>query len=222
MRRSIISIAAGRMPAEMIAETASPAASVDRNAARCVVTASGLRRIAQRDLRRDPERALGADEGAEQVRPVRVEGLAAELDDLAVRQHDGQARDVVDREAVLEAVGATRVLGDVAADRADLLARGIGRVEEPVRRDGAGDVEIRDARLDHDPLRSEVDLDDPLHPRERDHDAVRDRQRPARRDRCPRRGRRTARPRARRRGRRPAPPRSSREGRRAPASRASP
>ena len=36
-----------------------------------------------------------------------------------------EARDVVDGEAVLEAVGAARVLGHVAADRADLLARRI-------------------------------------------------------------------------------------------------
>ena len=40
-----------------------------------------LAQDAQRDLRRDPERSLGADEGAEQVGPVRVERLAAELDD---------------------------------------------------------------------------------------------------------------------------------------------
>ena len=45
MSVSIISIAAGRIPAEMIADTASPAASVEWNAARCVVTASGLRRM---------------------------------------------------------------------------------------------------------------------------------------------------------------------------------
>ena len=135
---------------------------------------------AQRDLGRDPERPLGADEGAEQVGAVRVERLAAELDDLAVGEHDGQARDVVDGEAVLEAVRAARVLGHVAADRADLLARRIGRVEEPVRRDGARDVEVRDARLDDDPLRREIDLEDPLHPRERDDDPLGDRKRAAR------------------------------------------
>jgi hypothetical protein len=35
---------------------------------------------------------------------------------------------VVHREAVLQAVRAAGVLGDVAADRAHLLTRGIGRV----------------------------------------------------------------------------------------------
>ena len=65
------------------------------------------------------------------------------------------------------------------ADRADLLARGIGRVEEAVRRDRPGDVEVRDAGLDDDPLRGEVDLEDPVHPRERDDDSLRNGQRAA-------------------------------------------
>ena len=144
------------------------------------VTASGLRTMRSVISRRDPERALGADEGAEQVGPVRVERLAAELDELAVGEHDRQPGDVVDREAVLEAVRAARVLGDVAADRADLLARRVGGVEEAVGRDGARDVEVGDARLDHDPLRLEVDLEDPVHPRERDDDPLRHGQRAAR------------------------------------------
>ena len=181
----------------------------------------GLAQDAQRDLRRDPERSLRADEGAEQVGPVRIERLAAELDELAVGEHDGQPGDVVDREAVLEAVGAARVLGHVAADRADLLARGVGRVEEAVGGDGPRHVEVGDARLDHARAASRG--------RSRGSGSsarARSRcpRRPAarrRRGRCRRRGRRTARPRARRCGRRPAPRRSSRAGRRARASRAS-
>src|SRR3712207_7896502 len=45
-------------------------------------------------------------------------------------EHDAQAGHVVRREAVLEAVRAAGVLGDVAADRADDLARRVGRVVE--------------------------------------------------------------------------------------------
>ena len=59
---------------------------------------------------------------------------------------------MVDGEAVLQAVRAARVLGDVAADRADLLARRVGRVVEAVRRDRPRDVEVRHARLDDDAL----------------------------------------------------------------------
>ena len=99
-------------------------------------SAHGLRRAddPERDPRGDPERAFGADDHPEQVGAVRVESRAAELDDFAVRQHEGQPGDVVRREAVLQAVRAARVLGDVAADRAHLLARRVGRVEEAVAR----------------------------------------------------------------------------------------
>ena len=75
----------------------------------------------------DPERPLGADEHAEQV-GARV--VSREGDELAVRENDVDREDVVHGEPVLEAVGAARVLGDVAADRADLLARRVGGVVE--------------------------------------------------------------------------------------------
>ena len=128
---SIISIAAGRIPAAITCETASPAASVVANAASSVRTVSGDAQDAHGDPHGDPERALGADERAEQV-GARV--VARERHELAVRQHDVGREDVVDGEAVLQAVRAAGVLGDVAADRADLLARRVGRVEEAVRR----------------------------------------------------------------------------------------
>ena len=101
---------------------------------------------------------------------------------------------VRDGEPVLQAVRAARVLGHVAADRADLLARRIGRIEEPVGLDGAGDVEIRDAGLHDHSLRFEVDLEDrgpcvTARSRRRPQRAARHRRAP-----CPRRGRRTGRP----------------------------
>ena len=51
-----------------------------------------------------------------------------------------------------EAVRAAGVLGDVAADRADLLARRIGRVVVAERRDLPRDLEVGHARLDRDAL----------------------------------------------------------------------
>ena len=65
---------------------------------------------------------------AEQVEPGRVDQRAAEVHHLAVGQHRLDAEHVMHGEAVLEAVRAAGVLGDVAADRADLLARRIRRV----------------------------------------------------------------------------------------------
>ena len=123
------------------------------------------------------ERSLGADDRAEEVGAVRVERLAAQLDDLPVGQDERQPGDVMRREAVLQAVRASGILGDVPADRAHLLARRIGRVEEAFACDGARDVEVRDARLDDDPLAVEVDLQDPVHPRERDDYPARHRRR---------------------------------------------
>ena len=46
----------------------------------------------ERDLGRDPERPLRADEHAEQVGAGRLEARAAEPDELAVREHDGRGR----------------------------------------------------------------------------------------------------------------------------------
>ena len=161
-------------------ETASPAASIESKAAEQRHDRLGLADDPQRHLGGDAERPLGADDDAEQVGPVvGVDRLAAELEQLAVGQDHLRARDVVDREAVLQAVRAAGVLRDVAADRADLLARRVGRVVVAVRRDGAGHVEVRDAGLDDDALALEVDLEDAVHAGERDHDPVRDRQRAA-------------------------------------------
>ncbi len=168
---------------------------------------------AERHLHGDPQRPLGSDEHPEQVGAVLIEALPAELDELPVGKHDLRARDVVDREAVLEAVRPAGVLGDVPADRADLLARRVGCVEEAVRRDRAGDVEVRDARLDDDAPALDVDLDDPVHPRERDHHPVGDGEASARRAPSRHLGPRTGRPPRRRSGRPPAPRRRCRGGR---------
>ena len=160
MIASIISIAAGRIPAAIVPETARARLVGVRETRE--QRPHRLRRAqkAQRQLRRDPERPLGADERAEQVRALVPD---RELDELAVRQDDLGREHVVDREAVLEAVRAARVLGDVAADRADLLRRRIRRVVEAVGRDRARDVEVRDAGLDDDLAALDVDLEDAVH-----------------------------------------------------------
>ena len=72
----------------MIAETTSPAASVDGNAASSVSTRSGLGTTPHHDLGGDPERPLGADERAGQVERA----VALEPDRLAVGEHDQELR----------------------------------------------------------------------------------------------------------------------------------
>ena len=170
-------MAAGTIPAAITSDTAAPASSVWPNPASSVRTASGARRIRSRSFVAMPERPLRADERPEQVRPLVPH---RQLDQLAVGQHDLRAQHMVDREAVLQAVRASRVLGDVAADRADLLRRRVGRVVEAVRRDRRGHVEVRDARLDDDLATLDIDLDHACEPRQRDHDALGNRQRTTR------------------------------------------
>ena len=92
-----------------------------------------LRRELDRDFGRDREQALGAVDERQQVVARAVEGVAAELDDLAGDEHAAHAAHVVHRQPVLEAVHAARVLADVAADRARDLRRRIRRVVEAVR-----------------------------------------------------------------------------------------
>ena len=66
-----------------------------------------------------------------------------------VGEHGFDAEDVVGRHAVFEAVRAAGVEGDVAANRADQGAGGIGRVMEAVRRGGQRYLGVHHAGLHH-------------------------------------------------------------------------
>jgi len=67
-------------------------------------------------LGHDRERALRADDRREQIESRRIEHLAAKVYQLSIREHGFHAEHVMDRESVLQAMGAARVLGDVAAN----------------------------------------------------------------------------------------------------------
>ena len=122
------------------------------NAASSVCTASGLPENPHGDLRGDPERPLRADQQAEQIRSRCVGDSSPPIcTSSPIGQHDLRREHVVHGEPVLQAVRAAGVLGDVAADRAHLLTRGIGRVVVAERRDLPGDLEVGDAGLDRDP-----------------------------------------------------------------------
>jgi hypothetical protein len=87
---------------------------------------------------------------------------------------------VVDREAVLQAVRPAGVLREVAADRADLLAGGVGRVVVARADHRLRHLQVRHPGLDDDAFGLEVDPKDPGHPRETDHDALGNGEGPAR------------------------------------------
>ena len=72
----------------MIRDTASPASSVWSKPGEQRAHRRGRAQDPQRQPGRDPERALGADEHAEQVGPLVPD---RELDQLAVGQHDSAA-----------------------------------------------------------------------------------------------------------------------------------
>jgi hypothetical protein len=86
----------------------------------------------------------------------------------------------MDREAVLEAVRTAGVLGNVPADRADDLTRGVGRVVAAVRRDAFRDLQVRHAGFDGDPQVRQIDVEHAIQARKPDQHTVGMRQRPAR------------------------------------------
>src|SRR5665213_12317 len=107
---------------------------------------------AEGDAGGDAEGSLGADEDAGEVVAGGVGRRGAEGYEVAIGQHDVHAEDVGGGESVLEAVRSAGVFGDVAADGADGLRGGIGRVEVAVRGDRIGDVGVDDAGFDDDAL----------------------------------------------------------------------
>ncbi|CAM2144652.1 hypothetical protein PT2222_160115 [Paraburkholderia tropica] len=123
----------------------------------------------------DGEHAFAADHDCEQIEPRRVERERAKLHDLAVHRDRAHAQHVMHGEAVLEAVHAARVFGNIAADRAGDLRRRIGRVIETVRRGRLGNGQIAHARLYGGRACVRIDFENALEARERKHDAVADR-----------------------------------------------
>ena len=131
----------------MICATASPALLDVVEAREQHLRALRLRQQLHGDFGDDAEHAFRAGEEREQVEAGRVERVGAERQTLAVDRDDLDLQDVVDRQAVLQAMHAAGVLRDVAADRARDLRRRIGRVVQAVRRGGLRDREIAHAGL---------------------------------------------------------------------------
>ena len=122
------------------------------------------------DLRGDGQGALGADHDAPEVVARRLPRPPAEPRHRAVSQHDLHAEDVVRGDAVGQAVRPAGVLGNVAAYCARPLAGRVRGEVEPVLRRCRGDVQVDHPRLhDRQPV-CRVDLQDALHPRERDNE----------------------------------------------------
>ena len=170
--RSIISMAAGMMPAAMTSETAFPrrVCRIERGQQRA--HRLGTAQQPEGHLRDHGQRPLRPHQHPEEIEPGAVERRSPEVDHLAVGQHRLDAQHVVHGEAVLEAVGAPGVLGYIAADRADDLARRVGRIVVAVGGHPAGDLQVHDARLHRDPLVRNVNVEHPVHARHDDEHPV--------------------------------------------------
>jgi hypothetical protein len=123
-----------------------------------------------------PQGPLAADEQLGEV----VAGDALDRappggDDLAGCQDDLETANVVGRDAVLDAAQPAGVGRQVSPDRAELPTGRVRWIEEAVLRDRAGERGVHDTRLDHREAVGRVDLDDVIHPLEREDDAAVDR-----------------------------------------------
>src|SRR5207247_7850808 len=103
---------------------------------------------------------FGSGEQADEVGPPGLAAGAPELYHLPVRQHDLEREHVGRGDAVLEAMGTTRVFRDVAADGAGALARWIGSVQQAMRGGRHRELDVEDAPLDRGDARPRTDVQD--------------------------------------------------------------
>ena len=121
------------------------------------------------DRRRDPEHALAADEHAAEIETVGLGLLTAEHRHGAVGQHDLDSEHVARGDPVGEAVRTTRVVGNVAADRAGLLTAGIRSEVQAEVGESIRQIEVEHPRLHPGEPVDRVDRGDPVHLRGGDH-----------------------------------------------------
>src|SRR5262249_1899891 len=108
-----------------------------------------------------------------------VLGRAAGVHHAAVGQDELQTQDMVDGHAVFERVGAAGVGGDVAADGAGPLAGRVGGKVIPVRLQVIRQPQVDHARVDDGVAVAVIDLEDALHPCQRQDDPAADGQAPS-------------------------------------------
>ena len=127
------------------------------------------------DFREDAKGAFGADEEArEVVAGDALQRARADVDDVAQRQDDFEAGDVIARDAVLDRAQPAGAFGDVAAERGEIRAGGVGRIEQAAALHLGLEVADGDARLDGGDLVVVVHLEDAVHAPEVEHDPAAD------------------------------------------------
>ena len=122
-------------------------------------------------LQRDGQHAFAAHSQAEQVVAWRVQRFAAKGDGLALGGKAAHLQDIVQRQAVFEAMHAARVFGHVAAYGAGDLAAGVRRVIQAVGLCRFADGQIAHATLHPGSARQRVHLEDFVELSQRQRDA---------------------------------------------------
>jgi len=163
--------AAGTIPDATIADVTCAAWSTLVKSARSVRTDCGFG-VRHGDVDRQTKTPLRSDEGTAQVVAIALTNPVSQLDDLTAWQDDRQRQNMVEGDAVLEAVWPARILRDVSADCARRFARRIGRVEQSMRRHITVQPKIDDSWLDGRAAVLDIQGDDFLETVETDHDDV--------------------------------------------------
>ena len=109
----------------------------------------GQRHESHGDFSGNPETSLAAYEQAEQIVAVGFAKTFAKLYRATIGEHDQAFDDVIERDAVLEAMRSASIFRHVAANRADALAGRIGGVLQAVAGRGTREFRIDDAGFDH-------------------------------------------------------------------------
>jgi len=102
---------------------------------------------ADRDLRHHGEQSFGAGQQSKKVVPFGVEMLAVNPQDFAIDQDRFEAKHIVGRQPIFEAVNAARIFRDVTPDRTSDLTGRIGRIVKPVAFHRLRYAKVRHPRL---------------------------------------------------------------------------
>ena len=128
----------------------------------------------------DRQHAFATHRQAKQIVAWRIQRLAAESDGLALRGKTAHLQDVVQRQAVFEAMHAAGVFSHVAANRAGDLAAGVGRVIQAQRRRRFANGQVAHAALHPGGARQRVHFQNFVELGQRQGDATGMRHRPPR------------------------------------------
>ncbi len=131
----------------------------------------GAGQQAQRNLGGHAEGTFRADKKTREIvaRPL---GTTAEFDDLAIGQHPSHAQNMIGGYAILKAMNAARVFGNVAPNRANLLTGGVGGIVVACTTNGLGHAVVDDTGLHRNALVIEINIDNAAHPGRGNHDTV--------------------------------------------------